>query len=869
MAVLRRNIEHAKRVFFDRLGNPYVYGGMWNPHNFRQGTDCCLVGETMVYGPDGAKPIAELAAGDLVYVYDGGKRETSIVEAQWRSVDQPVFRVRTRGRSVTASANHPFLRVRLGGGAYHQRDVCAEWVRTDELRPGDFLLSPKSLSQRKLAVDHLPDGRALTVEIAWLLGLLTGDGSLTGTKLIRCCVYGDVRGRARAALAELSDAHVRVSDSEGLALTDTRLVSMLDKLGMRRGSANKRIPDGVWSWSPEHQRAFLDGYCDADGHRPSDVAKHGERTYSSVSRRLIEDVRALHVILGDSVSNIAVNRRTKPITIKGKVVGSARPLHTFAVWRGRKADRYKYLGRSIGRWIEETDFVLSKVLEITPEGVRPTYDITVKGDHNFIADGLVVHNSGLWNDILAAVTTGAVRWGREAEGATTESYRPTTMGGPIPIGGRGPFGVIVVARPQDVPRDAVVKLGLKHGPGGGAASHMWGEVDGVRMESAGSKGTVTQPDAWPWDHSYANSWAYLPGPIVEDGTPVQEPQTPTTTWGIDISNHQGVVDLNRVKAEGFDFVWAKVSEGANYRDPFWPRTRDDAKALGLILAGYHYIRAGDPVAQARLFVDHLGDKTIPAMLDFEEGSGDISQFWAVKGAIEAQGVRVALSYIPDWYWERIGKPDLSKVPGLIASEYVSGSDYASRLYPGNNSPLWKSYGGRTPDILQFTDRALVAGKSMDANAFRGTPDQLRALLGGQPIGDDDPLSKLTDAQVDRLNKAVDKILGGGSMPAQWPSRGMFAPVDEKQGGVDDTVGMLLNTDGNGWNIVMIVGALLGVERDVQAIRDNAEGRFPAGMYHEHNEWLRKRAQEFAQKLLPLCGFLSTLAPTDSEDDDAR
>ena len=52
---------------------------------------------------------------------------------------------------------------------------------------------------------------------------------------------------------------------------------------------------------------------------------------------------------------------------------------------------------------------------------------------------------------------------------------------------------------------------------------------------------------------------------------------PATIFGPDISNNNGVVDLDRVKAEGFDFVWAKVSEGTSFRDTYWPRTRDWAR----------------------------------------------------------------------------------------------------------------------------------------------------------------------------------------------------------------------------------------------------------------------------------------------------
>ena len=71
----------------------------------------------------------------------------------------------------------------------------------------------------------------------------------------------------------------------------------------------------------------------------------------------------------------------------------------------------------------------------------------------------------------------------------------------------------------------------------------------------------------------------------------------------------------------------------------------------------------------------------------------------------------------------------SRVPGLIQSSYVDGTGDASVLYPGDDSIRWAAFGGRQPDVLQFTDRALIAGKSLDANAFRGSPDQLRTLLG--------------------------------------------------------------------------------------------------------------------------------------------
>lgn len=120
----------------------------------------------------------------------------------------------------------------------------------------------------------------------------------------------------------------------------------------------------------------------------------------------------------------------------------------------------------------------------------------------------------------------------------------------------------------------------------------------------------------------------------------------------------------------------------------------------------------------------------------------------------------------------------------------------------------------------------------------------------------DFMASLSQDEKDRLMLAVDKIVGGGSMPDGWLSRAMFAPQDEEQKPVDDTVGMLLNDDGNSFNLVMIAGALIGVERDVQAVKDTAAGKFPKGSFVAANPWLKKRSIEFAKKLEPLCGLLT-------------
>lgn len=117
--------------------------------------------------------------------------------------------------------------------------------------------------------------------------------------------------------------------------------------------------------------------------------------------------------------------------------------------------------------------------------------------------------SGLVIDICDAVRNGtAMSWTRH--GMSTESWRPIEVGQTGTI-----FNTICVASPNDFPADAAVKIAIHHGPGGGANSHMWCEVEGIRMESNGSDGCVTGNQARSvYDTSYANDWHYLPGPIA-------------------------------------------------------------------------------------------------------------------------------------------------------------------------------------------------------------------------------------------------------------------------------------------------------------------------------------------------------------------
>lgn len=184
-------------------------------------------------------------------------------------------------------------------------------------------------------------------------------------------------------------------------------------------------------------------------------------------------------------------------------------------------------------------------------------------------------------------------------------------------------------------------------------------------------------------------------------------------------------------------ILAKCTEGTYYTDADYDGWRQQAKAAGKLFIPYHFISGEDPAAQAAHLAAHIGDTSLPVMLDWEpEGnfSPSLAQLLAVADAVNAARMRTRLAYVPRWYWSKLGGPDLSGLTsrglGMISSAYPGGSGTAAQLYPGDYAAAgWQPYGGVTPMLDQFTNQASDGGQLLDMNAYKGTAVQFAAFLG--------------------------------------------------------------------------------------------------------------------------------------------
>lgn len=221
-----------------------------------------------------------------------------------------------------------------------------------------------------------------------------------------------------------------------------------------------------------------------------------------------------------------------------------------------------------------------------------------------------------------------------------------------------------------------------------------------------------------------------------------------TIFGWDASNHdwgRGPMDFVAARADGVDFVTHKACEGNGfYRDSYIGLAIARARAAQIPVYGaYFVLHPGDPRPQADYFGGVLdeevpGWRTDPRFIvqldaerfDYMIRAPSPNECRAWCDYIKQVTGRVPLVYAPSWLYGDsigIGYP-------LWASNYGANPVAHYRAaYVGDTSGRWAAYSGATPAILQFGSRLTIGRQpTCDANAFRGSVDDLLRLAGGSP-----------------------------------------------------------------------------------------------------------------------------------------
>lgn len=198
---------------------------------------------------------------------------------------------------------------------------------------------------------------------------------------------------------------------------------------------------------------------------------------------------------------------------------------------------------------------------------------------------------------------------------------------------------------------------------------------------------------------------------------------------VDLSHHNGNVDLQKARGDGILGVIHKATQGATYVDPMYSINKQKAQAAGLLWGAYHFGTGDDAQKQAEHFLATVSPgPTDLLVLDFETNT---------------QGASMTLDQARQFV--QIVHNTTGRWPGLYSGIYIKtllGSNHDPVLA---NCWFWLSeYGpaAKVPanwptwTLWQYTDGSVgpqphtVAGiGSCDRDTFNGTEAQLRALWG--------------------------------------------------------------------------------------------------------------------------------------------
>jgi GH25 family lysozyme M1 (1,4-beta-N-acetylmuramidase) len=227
-------------------------------------------------------------------------------------------------------------------------------------------------------------------------------------------------------------------------------------------------------------------------------------------------------------------------------------------------------------------------------------------------------------------------------------------------------------------------------------------------------------------------------------------------FGIDVSKWQGELKWPRIWNEGFRFSGIKATEGPypngkKYTDPWYARNARRAKSRGFVRFPYHFLVNAPVRRQVAHFLRVAGggwQRGKCPLIDFEAYpnfpslSPKKDHLFAFIRELRRRIGREPLIFVyaGKGYTDSLGGIDLSGFNNV----HLWDASYYLGFKRGYASALWREivndgyhpfarsrWGHRRKKVSQFTSTARVAGKLMDADAWRGDLHNLRRATGWQ------------------------------------------------------------------------------------------------------------------------------------------
>jgi hypothetical protein len=219
-------------------------------------------------------------------------------------------------------------------------------------------------------------------DFARLFGFLIGDGCISNHRIMftegvdeeQNLYYADIIKKYFGNCNRVNSSTRKYSN---WYCSNTMGAELLQSLGFVGNAKTKRFPSWIWYASNSIKTAFIKGLCDADGH--NSISKTGvfQSEIELCNKMLVEDIKELWTSIGLTSGHI---RHRIKNTQTRKFGNDFRTIPETESWTV---------------FISENNLSrFEKITDVIDCGFEEMFDLEVEHvKHNFIANGIVVHNS--------------------------------------------------------------------------------------------------------------------------------------------------------------------------------------------------------------------------------------------------------------------------------------------------------------------------------------------------------------------------------------------------------------------------------------------------------------------------------------------
>jgi len=372
----------------------------------------CLSLSSLIATKEGVKKITEVKEGEEVYAFDMKTHQLVLKECTgvFDNGIKDVYNLSTLHHSIKATSNHPFLVLKKNARGEENELV---WKELKDVSPGDEIVVSRKLTPGKSArfdfrkaqkgdykvnkINEVNIPRSSSPGLMKYLGLYVGDGWTRVNKAeVGFALPEKTEGR-KSLLALHKDifGNSLTMDETYISIRSINVAKFIEQLGFGQGAKNKKVPTWVFALPNEEKEAFVQGLMLSDGYKIGNSMR-----YVSASTELLETLRLLLQSMDYRVGKIHYQTKTKGTTcVKRKLLKDStygyicfsekKPLNVLSM----KRFLTQYKNRDF--LIDNEHFAMEVVKEIKLIGKEPTLDLRVADAHNFIANGMVVHNTGI------------------------------------------------------------------------------------------------------------------------------------------------------------------------------------------------------------------------------------------------------------------------------------------------------------------------------------------------------------------------------------------------------------------------------------------------------------------------------------------